>query len=104
MIGFGDRLKNLRLSNGLSQAQLAQKVGVSKSLISAYENGSRQPSYEVLIAFASLFSVSTDYLLGLEKGNELDLSSLSEEEVYALKGLIRAMKYHRFTQKEMFSD
>ncbi len=92
MVDFGNNLKTLRLQNGLTQAQVAQKLGVTKSVISAYETGLRLPSYDILINISKLFRVSTDYLLGLENIRELDLSGLTEEEIQALLNLIKAMK------------
>ena len=92
MVDYGNNLKTLRLQNGLTQAQVAQKLGVTKSVISAYETGLRLPSYDILINISKIFKVSTDYLLGLENIRELDLSGLTEEEIQALLNLIKAMK------------
>lgn len=92
MVDFGNVLKTLRLRNNMTQAQLSQKLDLTKSVISAYETGLRLPSYDVLIHIAQIFNVSTDYLLGLEHPQEIDLSGLSSEEVNALLNLIKAMK------------
>ena len=94
MVNFGNNLKTLRLREGMTQANLAQKLGITKSVISAYETGLRLPSYDVLIHIAKLFKVSTDYLLGIENKQEIDLSGLSAEEIDALMNLIKAMKHH----------
>ncbi|MRN26444.1 XRE family transcriptional regulator, partial [Romboutsia ilealis] len=83
MVEFGNTLKTLRLQNNFTQAQLAQRLGVTKSVISAYETGLRMPSYDVLISISQIFKVTTDYLLGLEKKQGLDLSGLTEDEVQA---------------------
>ncbi|MCC8051026.1 MAG: helix-turn-helix domain-containing protein [Clostridiales bacterium] len=93
MVDFGSRLKTLRLRDNMTQAQLAQKVSLTKSVISAYETGLRLPSYETLIQIAKIFKVSTDYLLGVENKQEIDLSGLSQSEIDALLNLIKAMKY-----------
>lgn len=92
MVDFGNKLKTLRLQEKWTQAQLAQKIGVTKSVISAYETGLRLPSYDVLIHIAKIFKVSTDYLLGVETPSQIDLSGLTEKEVTALLILIKAMK------------
>jgi len=92
MVDFGNILRTLRLKEGLSQAQLAQKLQLTKSVISAYETGLRLPSYDVLIRIAQIFDVSTDYLLGVEHRQEFDLSGLTPEEKTALLQLIKAMK------------
>ena len=49
MVDFGNVLKTLRLRENMTQAQLAQKLGLTKSVISAYETGLRLPSYDILI-------------------------------------------------------
>lgn len=92
MVDFGNKLKTLRLQNNLTQIQLAKKLGVTKSVISAYENSLRMPSYDILIAIAKTFKVTTDYLLGLEHKQDIDLSGLTNEEISALLNLIKAMK------------
>lgn len=92
MVDFGSVLKKLRLKENMTQAQLAQKLGVTKSVISAYETGLRLPSYDILIHISKIFYVSTDYLLGLEKKEEIDLSGLTQDEISALLALIKAMK------------
>lgn len=94
MVDFGNVLKTLRLNEGFTQAQLAQRLGLTKSVISAYETGLRLPSYDVLIHIAKIFDVSTDYLLGLEHPQGIDLSGLSHAEKDALLRLIKAMKHN----------
>ena len=51
------------------------------------------PSYDIFVYIAKIFKVSTDYLLGLERKQEVDLSGLTEEEIAALLNLIKAMKH-----------
>ncbi len=93
MVDFGNTLKTLRLRDNITQAQLTQKLGLTKSVISAYETGLRLPSYDVLIHIARIYRVSTDYLLGIETTRqEIDLSGLSQDEIAALLNLIKAMK------------
>ena len=94
MVDFGNALKTLRLQEDMTQAQLAQKLSLTKSVISAYETGLRLPSYDVLIQIAKIFNVTTDYLLGLERKYELDLSGLTQAEIDALLNLIKAMKHN----------
>lgn len=95
MIKMGKRLKHLRTDNNMTQATLAQKLNLTKSVISAYENDLRLPSYDVLIQISKIFHVSTDYLFGLESSTGVDLSGLSEDEKTALKNLILAMKHRK---------
>lgn len=92
MVNFGTTLRSLRLQNNYTQAQLSQKLGVTKSVISAYETGLRTPSYDILIHISKIFKVTTDYLLGIENKESIDLSGLTEGEVRALMDLIKEMK------------
>jgi len=61
---FAERLKNLRLSCGENQSDVAKVLGVSVQSYSAYE-GAREPKYDFLCKLAEHYNVSTDYLLGL---------------------------------------
>ena len=57
-------LKQLREGKGLSQLQLALKLGLNQNTVSRYENGQREADYQTLIMFADFFDVSIDYLIG----------------------------------------
>lgn len=63
---MNNRIKALRIESGLTQKELAEKIGSTSKNIWAYENGNANPPYEVLTAYAKYFDVTTDYLLGLE--------------------------------------
>ena len=92
MIYFGNTLKTLRIKHNLTQKQLADKLGLTKSVISAYETGLRMPSYDVLISLARIFKTSTDYLLGANYHQDADLSGLSEDEIAIITDLIKILK------------
>ena len=62
---FGERLKELREEKGLGQVKLAEAIGVSKGIVSFWENGLREPKLSNLVALAEYFGVSLDYLAGL---------------------------------------
>ena len=66
---FKERLKELRKKRGYSQVALAEKIGVSKSTIGAYETGDIKPSIEVLETLADFFNVNLSYLMGEEDGS-----------------------------------
>ena len=61
---FGKRLRATRLSRGMTQEKLSEAAGVALRTYQAYEQGTRRPSFEILVKLADLLSVSTDYLLG----------------------------------------
>lgn len=94
MVDFGNRLKTLRLQKRLTQEDLALQLGMTKSVISAYETGLRRPSYETLILLSKIFKVSTDYLLGVAPNNRtnVDLSGLSDTQISAVLTIISSMK------------
>lgn len=62
-LGMGDRIKLLREENNLTQSQLAKMLGLSASTIGMYEQGKRNPEYEILLLLSKTFSVSTDYII-----------------------------------------
>ena len=66
MRALAERLKELRLEKGLTQKQLAQNTGLSKSAIDFWEREQRVPNANAIIVLAKFFSVTSDYLLGLE--------------------------------------
>ncbi len=89
---FGHRLKELRQNARLTQKQLAQRVGVSKSVISYYELGERAPSPDVLIRFSRIFGISTDELLGIGRHSALDTEGLTKDDIDLLLAVIRHLK------------
>lgn len=80
---FGYRLKELRKSKKMTQAQAANRLNLSKTTISGYENNVKTPSLEVLKNLANLYGVSADYILGLESRRMIPIDSLtsSQEEI-----------------------
>jgi len=63
-LNFSQRLKMLRQEAGLTQKELAEKLGVSRGTIGMYEIGQRDPDTETLRKLSDIFGVSIDYLLG----------------------------------------
>lgn len=64
---IGDKLKYLRNSNDLSQAELAKKLNISRSSIGMFESNARIPTTDTLVRYAQFFEVSLDYLLGNQR-------------------------------------
>ncbi len=56
-------LKQIRKENNLNQLKVALDLAISREAISHYENGKRNPSLEMLVAFSKYFNVSIDYLI-----------------------------------------
>lgn len=76
----------------MTQQQLAAQIGVSKSVISYYELQERIPSPEILLKLASVFHVSTDYLLGVSNNKVLDVSGLDEEDIAVLSSMVSLLR------------
>ncbi|WP_289225732.1 helix-turn-helix domain-containing protein [Bacteroides acidifaciens] len=84
---LGNKLKSARIQNNLSRKVIAQRIGVSVSMVGLYESNVRQPSLPILIKLAAIYKVSVDYLLGTEtnKQNVLYLDGLTSKQIEALK-------------------
>ena len=91
-MSLGEKLKALRTAKKMSQTELAERIGIAKSVISFYESGDRFPSYDVLIKIARIFNVTTDYLLDVERERTVNVSGLSEEDIAAVTTVIDALK------------
>ena len=89
---FGTRLKELRIRAGLTQKQLGEQIGVTKSVVSFYELRERTPSPEILIKLATVFHVSSDYLLGIEKGKSMDITGLDTEDEKAVRMIVEQLR------------
>lgn len=63
---FKERLRELRVSNNLSQMQLAIKTNLSQSAIAKWELGKTEPTATAIITLAKFFNETSDYLLGIE--------------------------------------
>ena len=89
---FSERIKILREEKGISQAELAKRLGVNRSIVSAYENQTRLPSIQMLSKLSYLFNVSIEYLLGINKNKTIDVSDLTSEQVLVLNSVIEQFK------------
>lgn len=82
MATFKDMLKYLRNREGLSQAELAQKIGLGASTISMYEVGKREPDFETLETIADFFNVDMNFLLGkIGSENRISLTLKDERDI-----------------------
>ena len=89
---FGTRLKELRIQSGLTQKQLAEQIGVTKSVVSFYELRERTPSPEILIKLASVFHVSCDFLLGVEKCKNINIEGLDSEDEKIVRLMVEQLR------------
>lgn len=87
-----ERLKLLREQSGMTQAELARKLGITRSSVNAWEMGISIPSTQYIIELSLLYKVSTDYLLGQDKRAAIDISGLREQDVAILYQLVRRFR------------
>lgn len=84
---FGARLLSLRKEKGVSQADVAEYIGLTVAAYQNYENGRREAGYDTISKLADFYGVTTDYLLGREPAPnpfaDLNLSEDDEAEVIA---------------------
>ncbi|MCC8136043.1 MAG: helix-turn-helix domain-containing protein [Ruminococcus sp.] len=89
---FYERIKELRNSLGINQVEFGRRLNVTKQCISNWENGNIQPSIDMLIKIAQTFSVSADYLLGLNDKCTLDAEGLTNEQILHIRNIIDDFK------------
>lgn len=86
---FSENLKKLREEKGISQTELAKRIGVNKSLISAYESMERLPSLSALAKLSYQFNVSMEFLLGIKRNKTVDVSNLTTEQISVVTSVIK---------------
>ena len=99
----GARIAALRRQMGMSQAQLAARLGVSPSAVGMYEQGRREPSADVLVQMGRLFGVSVDYILtGSPSPHEQDqLQKLLQDRINSADRILQERKDRPCTRQEL---
>jgi len=87
---LGHRLKVERVKKNLSQKQVAKRVNVASPTLSGYETGNTTPPIDMLIKLSSVYNVSLDFLVGIERKRTISVDSLKEDQVIAIEGIIEA--------------
>jgi len=95
-INVGKKIKELRAAKNITQAEMAQRIGMTSSTISSYEVGERQPSYDVLIKIARLFNVTTDTLLGHTNKDMMNMSGLLPQQRQSIQKMVET--YQKFNE------
>lgn len=104
MIDIGTRIKDLRNARRMTQAEFVERINVTKSTVSAYENGTRFPSYDVLIRIARLFKVSTDNLLGYSEKSVVDVTGLTRKQINVIQDVVITYKRHNLLYRQMMDE
>lgn len=103
---IGERLKQLRIKNGLKQQELADMFGLSSGTISFYESEQRKPDIDFIVAIAKYFDVSTDYLLGLTNAidkENIDISKVTGLNDFSLTILEKSSKEKNNTAADIIN-
>ena len=92
-----EKIKTLREQSNMTQADLAKKLGLTRSSVNGWEMGLSVPSTPLLVELSRVFYVSADYFLGLDKGATINIDGLSPKEVAVLTDLISCFKENKST-------
>lgn len=90
---FGQSLRQIRQSRGLSQTDLAEAIDVSKGTIYRYENNLQDPPLQMAVRLARYFETSVDALAGLNRHQYIDVSHLTGKQRRALKEFLEIYPY-----------
>lgn len=85
----------LREARGWTQAELARRLNITRNGVNSWEQGLSMPSPACLVDLAKLFSVSTDYLLGVERLEMVNVTGLDEKDVAILVQLADRLRETR---------
>ena len=89
---ISETIRALRESRSWTQAELAKRLGITRSSVNAWEMGISVPSTQYIVELAGLFKVSTDYLLGLGSSATISLDGLTESDIQVLHHLVTHLK------------
>lgn len=90
-----DRIKRLREQSGMTQAELAKRICVSRGTVNAWEMSISAPSCSCLAELSKVFGVSADYLLSLDDGIKIDITDLNEREQEMVMQLVDYFKINK---------
>lgn len=102
---IGIRIKFLRIGKKMTQTELAEKLNISKSIISAYEKGSRIPSVDTLIHIAHIFDVPTGIFFTHPTEEEINpitvtVNGLTKDQIYVVETVIGGFKAQNENEQE----
>ncbi len=93
-----ERIHDLRERSGMTQTDLAIRMGVSRSGVNAWEMGLSKPSLDNLILLSRIFHTTTDYLLGISHEDVISIDDFSIEEKALITGLVNYIEHGKSRQ------
>ena len=87
-----DRIKALRESQGLTQSELAKQLGITRSSVNAWEQWISVPSTQYIVELATIFKVSTDYLLGVNATASINVSGLTDSDIELTNSIVERLR------------
>ena len=96
---FNENLRYAREQKGLSQKDVAEKIGVAKSTYSLYESGNREPNVQTIKKIADVLDVSADDLLGINSEHTTMAAHFDGDE-YTEDQLNRIREFAKFIKQE----
>ena len=89
---IAEKIKALRASHNLTQAELARKLGVTRNGVNSWEQGLSIPSTNYIVELSKMFGVSTDYLFGLSEQASINVAGLNDADVALLSELASRLR------------
>lgn len=89
---IADKIKMLREKRGMTQAELARRLGVTRSGVNAWEMGITIPSTQYIVELSQLFKVSTDYLLDMPDTPTVSVTGLNDREIASIVEIIECYR------------
>lgn len=100
----GKKIKKYRIRAKMTQTDLAKELGMSKSIISAYEKGTRNPSFDVLSDMANIFNIpEINFLIDEDDENfkiTVDITDLTNHQQYLIESLVRQFRLDNYMIKQ----
>ena len=89
---IADKIKMLREKRGITQAELAKQLGLTRAGVNAWEMGISVPSTQYVVELALFFKVSTDYLLDLKETATVSVDGLDDREISSVVEIINCLR------------
>ena len=89
---ISDTIKALRTSRNWTLAELARPLCVTRNGVNSWEQGLSMPSLSSIVELSKVFSVSTDYLLGVDELNVVNVSGLDKRDIALIVEIVERLK------------